>query len=107
AGGRGQRYGCLRSSYSGLARASVDWIEGRLRGRAVETGERTEEETMRLRDGHPLPPLELLRKAQTPFAALLDLARFMLRAAHGLESPPVGDESRPDLRAFAALNRRA
>jgi ATP-dependent helicase/DNAse subunit B len=60
---------------------------------------------MRLRDGHPLPPLELLRKAQTPLAALLDLARFMLRAAHGLESPPVGDESLQDLRAFEALNR--
>ena len=104
-GGRGQLYGFLRSPYSGLARASVDWIEGRLRGRAVATGERTEEETMRLRDGHPLPPLELLRKAQTPLAALLDLARFMLRAAHGLESPPVGDESLQDLRAFEALNR--
>jgi ATP-dependent helicase/DNAse subunit B len=104
-GGRGQLYGFLRSPYSGLARASVDWIEGRLRGRAVETGERTEEETMRLRDGHPLPPLELLRKAQKPLAALLDLARFMLHAAHGLESPPVGEESRQDLRAFEALNR--
>jgi RecB family exonuclease len=104
-GRRGQLYGFLRSPYSGLARASVDWIEGRLRGRAVETGERTEEETMRLRDGHPLPPLELLRRAQTPLAAALDLARFMLRAAHGLESPPVGEESRQDLRAFEALNR--
>src|SRR5438132_4441087 len=105
AGGRGQLYGFLRSPYSGLARASVDWIEGRLRGRAVETGERTEEETMRLRDGHPLPPLELLRKAPTPLAAVLDLARFMLRAAHGLESPPVSEQSRQDLRAFEALNR--
>ena len=104
-GGRGMLYGFLRSPYSGLARASVDWIEGRLRGRAVETGERTEEETMRLRDGHPLPPLELLRKAQTPLAALRDLSRFMLRAAHGLESPPVGEESRQDLRAFEALTR--
>jgi ATP-dependent helicase/DNAse subunit B len=104
-GGRGQLYGFLRSPYSGLARASVDWVEGRLRGRAVETGERTEEETMRLRDGHPLPPLELLRKAQTPLAAVADLARFMLRAAHGLESPPVGEDSRQDLRAFEALNR--
>jgi ATP-dependent helicase/nuclease subunit B len=106
-GGRGELYSFLRSPYSGLARASVDWIEGRLRGRAVETGERTEEETLRLRDGHPLPPLELLRKAPTPLAALLDLARFMLRAAHGLESPPVGEESRQDLRAFEALNRLA
>src|SRR5213595_3783286 len=104
-GGRGQLYGFLRSPYSGLARASVDWIEGRLRGRAVETGERTEEETMRLRDGHPLPPLELLRKAQTPLAALRDLSRFMLRAAHGLESPPVGEGSRQDLRAFESLTR--
>src|SRR5437868_5632355 len=104
-GGRGELYGFLRSPYSGLARASVDWIEGRLRGRAVEAGDRTEEETMRLRDGHPLPPLELLRKAQSPLAAVADLARFMLRAAHGLESPPVGEQSRQDLRAFEALNR--
>src|SRR5437762_2638071 len=51
------------------------------------------------------PPLELLRKAQTPLAALRDLSRFMLRAAHGLESPPVGEESRQDLRAFEALTR--
>ena len=104
-GDRGDLYGFLRSPYSGLARASVDWLEGRLRGRAVENGERTEEETLRLRDGHPLPPLELLRKGKTPLAALGDLSRFMLRAAYGLESPPVGEESRQDLRAFESLNR--
>jgi ATP-dependent helicase/DNAse subunit B len=104
-GGRGELYGFLRSRYSGLARASVDWIEGRLRGRAVEAGDRTEEETIRLRDGHPIPPLELLRKAQSPLAAVQDLARFMLRAAHGLEAPPVGEGSRQDLRAFEALTR--
>ena len=104
-GGRRELYGFLRSPYSGLARASVDWIEGRLRGRAVEAGQRAEEETMRLRDGHPLPPLELLRKAERPLAGLADLARFMLRSAHGLESPPVGEESRRDLRAYEALTR--
>jgi ATP-dependent helicase/nuclease subunit B len=104
-GDRGDLYGFLRSPYSGLARASVDWLEGRLRGRAVETGERAEEETIRLRDGHPLPPLDLLRKGQAPLASVADLARFMLRAAYGLEAPPVGEGSRQDLRAFEALNR--
>jgi ATP-dependent helicase/DNAse subunit B len=104
-GGRGDLYGFLRSPYSGLARASVDWVEGRLRGRAIELGARTEEETMRLRDGHPLPPLDLVRNAETPLASVGDLARFMLRAAYGLEAPPVGEQSRQDLRAFESVSR--
>jgi ATP-dependent helicase/nuclease subunit B len=104
-GDRTDLYGFLRSSYSGLARSSVDYLEGRLRGRAVETGELTEEETIRHRDGHPLPPLELLRNAVSPLTGVRELSRFMLRGAYGLESPPVGESSRDDLRAHEAVGR--
>ncbi len=104
-GTRTDLYAFLRSPYSGISRASVDWIEGRLRGRAVDDGARTEEETMRLRDGHPLPPLDLLRKATTPLDAVRELGGFMLRASYGLEAPPVGEESRQDLRAYEAVRR--
>ena len=57
-GGRGDLYTFLRSPYSSLTRQNVDFLEGRLRGRAVDSPERVEEETIRLRDGQPLPVLE-------------------------------------------------
>ncbi|HWG56476.1 MAG TPA: PD-(D/E)XK nuclease family protein, partial [Gaiellaceae bacterium] len=98
-------YRFLRSPYSGFTRANVDFLEGRLRGRAVAEGAAVEEETVRLRDGQPLPVLEALRTAATPVAAARALAAAMLRAAHGLESPPVGETTVPDLRAHDAVLR--
>ena len=104
-GGRRDLYGFLRSPYSGFARANVDFLEGRLRGRGISARETVEEETVRLRDGRPLPPLESLRGAAGPLDAVRTMARAMLRSAHGLESPPVGEASRSDLRAHDALIR--
>ncbi|MGH3130288.1 MAG: PD-(D/E)XK nuclease family protein, partial [Gaiellaceae bacterium] len=103
-GGRRDLYGYLRTPYSGLARAHVDFLEGRLRGRAIHTRERVLEETLRLR-GQPLPHVDALRAAQSPLAAVRGLAASMLRAAHGLESPPVGEDSRLDLRAYEEVLR--
>jgi len=104
-GGRADLYAFLRSPYSGLTRQNVDFLEGRLRGRAVQTPERVEEETMRLRDGQALPVLEAIRAAPTPLDAVAGLAAFMLRSAYGLEAPPVGELSRQDIRAHESVMR--
>ncbi len=104
-GGRGDLYTFLRSPYSSLTRQNVDFLEGRLRGRAVDSPDRVEEETIRLRDGQPLAVLEALRSAPSPLDAVAGLAAFMLRAAYGLEAPPVGELSRLDIRAHEAVMR--
>jgi ATP-dependent helicase/DNAse subunit B len=104
-GDRADLYTFLRSPYSGLTRQNVDFLEGRLRGRAVDSPERVEEETIRLRDGQSLQVLEALRSAPSPLDGVAGLATSMLRAAYGMESPPVGELSRQDIRAHDAVMR--
>jgi ATP-dependent helicase/nuclease subunit B len=104
--GRRELFRFLRTRYAGIPRADADWLEGRLRGRAVSEHDRVLEEIARLRGERPLIALDLVRDTSpAPLAAVRKLSAAMLAGAYGRLAPPTSATARRDLRVHDAVLR--